>query len=216
MYRILIIDDHSLVRDGIRMLLGGLGEPPQLFEAGSCEEGLQALPDLPPLDLVLLDLGLPGTGGMAGIPLFRRALPTTPIIIISASESSTDARDALTAGARGFVPKSSVGEVILSAIRLVLAGSLYVPPTLMLDDLPAQTPGRPLPLTPRQIEVLTLLAQGMTNKAIGQLLHMAESTVRVHTTAIFKALEVSNRTEAALIATRLGFIPTSAVATPPG
>lgn len=210
MLRILIIDDHSLVRSGIQLLLAGLDGPLEFFEAGSCEEGLQRLPTIESLDLILLDLSLPGTSGLAGIPMFRQQRPTIPIIMLSASESETDIRDALNAGARGFVPKSAINDVILSAIRLVLAGGVYIPPSLALADKEETSgltlPRRPVHLTPRQLAVLELLAQGKPNKVISRTLNMAESTVRVHSTAIFKALEVSNRTEAALVADRLGLI----------
>ncbi|GAB6042905.1 response regulator [Endothiovibrio diazotrophicus] len=210
MYKILIIDDHPLVRDGVRLLLAGLDARVELFEAGDCEAALGQLPAIGRLDLVLLDLGLPGTGGLAGIPLFRRALADTPIMVLSASEKADDVRQAFAAGARGYLPKSCGGEVMCEAIHQLLSGRVYLPPSVALADdrpaAPAAAPTESVPLTPRQLEVLTLVTRGSPNKEIARRLNMAEGTVRVHLSAIFKALEVNNRTEAAYAANRLGLV----------
>jgi len=210
---VLIVDDHALVRDGLRLLLDGLGEPIEYFEAGSCEEGIERLSIIDRLDLVLLDLALPGVAGRDAIRLFQEHAPEVPIIVISASEKVADARNVLDAGARGFISKSSSGEVILGAVRLVLAGGTYTPPLLTpdnADDDAAQAlPDSAVQLTPRQRDVLVLLALGKPNKFIGRALGMAESTVRVHATAIYKVLGVTNRTEAAYAAARLGLLPES-------
>jgi len=213
MSEILIIDDHSLVRDGMRLLLEGLDPTVSVFEAGSCEEGLEQLGSVESLELVLLDLSLPGTSGLGCIARIREQFPDTPIIIFSASEKSSDARAVLDAGVEGYIPKAASGEVVLSAIRLVLSGGTYFPTSMVLaeqqeDELSAVVE-KPVQLTPRQLDVLKLLAQGKPNKLIADALDMAESTVRVHATAIFKALEVTNRTEAAYAAVRLGLIVSS-------
>lgn len=213
MYRILIIDDHALVRDGMRLLLEGLEPLVKVFEAGSCDEALQQLSAIEPLSLILLDLELPGINGLEGIPLLRQQHPATPIIILSASQAPEDALVAWEAGAQGFITKSSSGDVILSAIRLILSGGTYFPPELVLrmkgDNSPPPLQDKPVRLTPRQLDVLKLLVEGKPNKVIGRMLDMAESTVRVHTTAIFKMLDVTNRTEAAYTATRLGLVSKS-------
>jgi DNA-binding NarL/FixJ family response regulator len=157
---------------------------------------------------VFLDLQMPGTDGMSAVPEFGRRRPELPVIVLSSSEDPQDVRRALGLGALGYVPKSALPQTLLSALRLVLAGDVYVPP-LMLDATtrgappePASDAGRQGALTDRQLEVLRLLSDGLSNKEIGRVLNLSDKTVKAHITVIFKALDVVNRTQAASAARR--------------
>jgi DNA-binding NarL/FixJ family response regulator len=160
----------------------------------------------PDLDAVLLDLNLAGGDGMNAIAAFAQTNPTLPIIILSASEDPADVRRALDRGALGYVPKSASPETLISAVQLVLAGGIYVP-TLMLDA-EAETQAAPKldVLTPRQTEVLAALAGGLSNRELGQRFDLSEKTVKAHVSAIFRALGVVNRTQAARAAQAAGII----------
>jgi len=157
-----------------------------------------------------VDLNMPGFVGMQGITQYRSRFPDIPLVVLSASESPHDIRNALEAGALGYIPKAASTAVMLSALRQVLAGNIFVPAclgdgngglhTVVPADFEAlQHSG----LTARQLEVARLLAQGCANKAIAGMLAMSESTVKVHIAAIFRALDVTNRTEAVLAIQRL-------------
>ncbi|QKT03889.1 response regulator transcription factor [Ectothiorhodospiraceae bacterium 2226] len=206
--KLLLVDDHALFRAGLKSVLPRLDGSLTLAEAGSCEEGLQRLREAPDADLVLLDLGLgDGKDRLHCLRRFRQADPTLPIVIVSAHESRDTIAAAVNAGASGYIPKSSDSALLIEALRLVLAGGIYLPPALIAGSAPsAQRP--PTGLTPRQQEVLALLAEGLPNKAIARRLGMAEGTVRIHVTAIIKHLHASNRTEALAKAIRLGYVAT--------
>ncbi len=199
--RILLCDDHALFRDGLELVLEQLGEPVELTGVGDAEAALaEVRAGEDDLDLVLLDLGLPGMDGFAALERLRRDHPAVPVVMLSASERARDVKRALDAGAAGFIPKSTRGSVLLSALRLVLSGGVYVPP-LMLDA----AEGAPAPdLTPRQVEVLRLMARGLTNKEISGVLGIAAGTVKTHIVRIYEVLDVSNRTEAAMRMRELG------------
>ncbi len=204
--KILVADDHALFRDGLRHVLARLGEEVTVLEARDGPEAQALAAAHPDLDLVLLDLAMPGADGLDGLRALRARSPSVPVVILSASEHPRDVRAALEAGAAGFIPKSSTSAVMLSAVRLVFEGGVYVPPA-MLGEVPAR--GRPsragtaLGLTPRQREVLALLAEGKSNKEIGQALGLAEGTVKLHVSAILRLLGAENRTQAVVAAARL-------------
>ena len=210
--KLLIVDDHSVLREGLSALLKQSNMDATVLLAKNASEGLAALDAHPDLDLVLLDLILPGVEGDEAIVSFGRKRPALPVVVFSSSEDPEDVRRAMAAGALGYVPKSANYQVLLSAIRLVLNGDLYVP-TLMLNDFgggsaPAQVPlsrQRPL-LTGRQIEILALLSRGDPNKSISRSLGLSEKTVKTHITAIFRALNVTNRTQAAAVGRKSGLI----------
>lgn len=207
---VLIIDDHPLFRAGIATLIAGIAEDARLIELASCEEALGWLAANPSPAVVLLDLKLPGMDGMTGLSALRDASPATPLVVLSATEDGSQVRRALAEGAMGYIPKSSEGAVIQHAIRLVLAGGVYLPVNVM--DEPVEAPAAAPPaagavvLTRRQREVLELLAHGRSNKEIASALELAENTVRVHVAAILKSLDVRNRTEAGYRAVSLGLI----------
>jgi DNA-binding NarL/FixJ family response regulator len=209
--RIVIADDHSLFRDGMRHVLSALSSDVSVMEAGTFAEVLALIEDANNLDLIILDLSMPGMNGAESIAQVKGLTKGAPIVVISASEDRDDVMGALDAGATGYIPKSVRGQVMLSALQLVMVGGTYVP-TLVLEDHGNGTPRgnaaacanlRAI-LTERQIDVLRLLAEGRPNKEIARHLHLAEGTVRVHVNAVLKALSARNRTEAALAARNAG------------
>ena len=201
--KLLIIDDHSIVRAGLAALLARPGSEIVVVQAATAAEGMIAVEAHPDLDAVLLDLNMPGEGGMSALREIGKRRPDLPVILLSSSEDPADVRRALAAGAFGYVPKSSSPQTLTSVLQLVLSGEVYVPP-LMLKEVASGAGGEALrrnggpshALTDRQIDVLRLLARGLSNKEIGRELLVAERTIKAHITAIFKALGASNRAQA--------------------
>ncbi|RMX04342.1 DNA-binding response regulator [Corticibacter populi] len=215
--KILIADDHRLVVDAVRGKLMELDAVMEFVLAATLQELRQV--DLETLDLALVDLGMPGAQGLRHVGELRERSPSLPIIVLSGTADTALMRAALETGVLGFIPKAYSAEVMLSAIRLVLAGGVYVPPALLTAG-PAGAPGTVAAgaaatgsgisidrvrqmLTSRQIEVLGLLSQGKPNKLIGRSLGISEGTVKIHLAAIFRALNVRNRTEAVVVAQQL-------------
>ncbi len=203
--KLLIIDDHPVLRDGLASLLKQAGPDTVVVEAPDAREGVSMAERQTDLDLVILDLSMPGMPGFEALSELGRKRPDLPVIVLSSSEDPKDVRKALASGALGYVPKSASKHVLLSAIRLVLNGDLYVPP-LILEQVVGEAPqpvsetGNPGALTARQIEVLALISEGKPNKTIASELTLSEKTVKAHISAIFKALNVVNRTQAAAAA----------------
>jgi two-component system nitrate/nitrite response regulator NarL len=211
--KILVVDDHPIFRDGLIALLQQLAADTVILQAGDPERALKLVGEQPDIDVVILDLMMPGIGGLQVITELGQARPELPVVVLSSSEEPRDVRQALSRGALGFVPKSASPHTLLSAIRMVLTGDLYVPPLLLLEttDLRSLSPpvgpkGRDVKLTDRQIDVLSRLAQGQSNKSVAAELSLSEKTVKAHITAIFKALNVVSRTQAARVARELGII----------
>jgi len=203
--KILSVEDHELFRDGLRVALQSLAPQgsavPELIEAHTGQQALELLERDPDVGLVLIDLTLPDWNGLELLRIVRARFPTVAAVVVSASERASDARAALDAGASGFVPKRAGRTVLVSAIQLVLAGEVYVPPLLLeapSDDARA--------LSPRQLEVAELLVKGLTNKEIGNVLGMAAGTAKTHVAAILEALGVANRTEAVLALVERGLV----------
>jgi DNA-binding NarL/FixJ family response regulator len=206
--KILLADDHPLFREGVKHVLMQLGERVGIVDAHDYPSLFAQAAAHPDLDLVLADLYMPGMGGHEGIAEFRNQFPDTPLVIMTASESRADARRALASGALGYVLKSSPSHVMLDALIRVLDGGIYVP-LIMEGDEQTDDPISVMPLskqgirlTTRQLEVLKLLLQGKPNKIIARELDLSEGTVKIHVAAIFRALGVTNRTEAAVAAQR--------------
>jgi DNA-binding NarL/FixJ family response regulator len=203
--KILVCDDHALFREGLQHVLRTLDRRAVVLEAADAAAAMELVASHPDLDLVLLDLHLPGTDGLTLLGGLRRRYPTVPVVIVSASEEADVVRAALGGGASGFIPKSSTGSVLLGALRLVLAGSVYIPPAVLASSPSSEVMRqesrreRASGLTPRQIEVLELMARGLTNKDIARVLAIAPGTVKGHIAAILEILGVSNRTEAVTV-----------------
>jgi DNA-binding NarL/FixJ family response regulator len=217
---VLLVDDHALFREGMALLLRPLLEDLMVWEAGSCEEAFQLLSERGAADLVLIDLALPGISGLEGIGLLHERYPGSAVVALSSADDKDTVLQALDAGAMGFIPKSSTFGVMLGALKLIMAKGIYLPPSVFLttrrtpsepvetvvpDPGPAQAK-RPqdLGLTPRQIDVLYLILQGKPAKLIARELNLAPSTVKAHTSAVLRALNATTRTQAVVMAGRLG------------
>ena len=200
--KLLIVDDHPLFRDGLAALLQQASADNIVVQATSAEEALQ-LVDEQIIDAVFMDLVMPGLCGEPAIREFARRHPDVPVIVLSSSENPSDVRRVLNAGASGYIPKSATAQTVVSALTLVLSGNIYVPPLLVsaatrAADSAANGGQRSLTqLTDRQVDVLKYLRDGLSNKEISAHLGIAEKTVKVHIAAIFKTLNVVNRTQAA-------------------
>ena len=214
--RILIVDDHPVMRGGIRMALQGFDTATETIEAADLEEAVQAAKGQGPLDLVLLDLKLPAISGVETLHAFRKAVdPCPPVVVFSATDDRATVIAALDAGAMGFIPKTSTPAVLQSALRLVLAKGIYVPPTVLgRSDPPASarpSPAKPLRklselgLTSRQQAVCARIVKGRSVKEIARELGISPATVKAHVQPILRALDVVNRTEAIVALHRLGF-----------
>jgi two-component system, NarL family, nitrate/nitrite response regulator NarL len=204
----LIIDDHAILRDGIAVLLRQADRDAIVLEASDGAQGLTMTRDNPDLDLVLLDLEMPGLSGRPALEEFGKHHPHLPVVILSSSEDERDVRLALASGALGYVPKSASAKTLLAALQLVLRGEVYVPPLLLGLASPRSGDGeesvRAEHLTERQMDVLRLIERGKSNKEISSELGLSEKTVKVHVTAIFRALNVENRGQAARAVRRGG------------
>ncbi len=216
--RILLVDDHTLFREALLHVLRQFDSAAVVIEAATAREAIRLAAHYHDLDLILLDLTLPGFNGLSALPELHELRPTVPLVILSASEDAADVRQALAAGAMGYVPKSSNSREMITALRLVLAGEVYVAPAMLvalesLEATSAQAAGAVGEedsvdgLTPRQLEVLRLMAQGLSNKGICKRLNVAEGTVKLHVTAVLRALDAGNRTQAVIEATRRGLLP---------
>lgn len=213
MPKFFVIEDHALVREGMiqaLQALAGDGDAVDARGAGTAAEALEALGNGDPdLDLLLLDLMLPGTGGLALLGALRKRYPGVPVLVISALDDAETVHRALSAGAAGFVSKASSTDALLDAVREVLAGGSVVPP--QFDDVlsrrgsrPPRDLGKRMGVTAAQMRVLELLVEGKTNREISEVIGVTEGTVKIHVSAIFKALQVNNRSQAMLVAGRHG------------
>jgi two-component system, NarL family, nitrate/nitrite response regulator NarL len=210
--KLLIVDDHPVLREGLVALLRQAGPDTDVLQACDAGEALALVEDHADLDAVVLDLMMPGMDGWQAISEFGRKRPELPVIVLSSSEDPQDARKALALGALGYVPKSASQHLLLSAIRIVLNGDLYVPSLVLNEPHGAMQrqngtaePGAAL-LTGRQVEILAMLSKGQPNKTIATSLDLSEKTVKAHITAIFRALNVVNRTQAAAVGREAGLI----------
>ena len=215
--KILVVDDHPLIREAMRSVLKQLDPAIEVLEAGDCESALTIADREPELGLVLLDLRLPGISGLDGLEVLRERHANVPVVVLSASEDRSEVMRALDLGAMGYIPKTQPSNVMISALKLVLSGGVYLPAEVMsLSTAPAPVANEndgaydskahasQLGLTPRQAEVLALLIQGKPNKLICRDLNLAEGTVKIHVAAILKALGVMNRTQAVVAVSRMG------------
>ena len=201
----LIADDHALFRTGLGSLLEVIDPDIKVVEAASYPEALRTVNETDDLDLALVDLGMPGMERFAGLNALIRAMNGVPVVVVSAAETAEEMGQAMDCGAHGYIPKTLDSSVVVAAVRQVISGEIYLPPTLM-DWAPggAKTESGGLHLTPRQRDVLNLMAGGKSNKEIARILGLAEGTIKLHVTGLLKVLDANNRTQAVIKAASLG------------
>jgi DNA-binding NarL/FixJ family response regulator len=212
--KFLVVDDHELIREAMRGALKQLDSEAAILEAAHSRQAMLLIEEHTDLDLVLLDLSLPDRDGFSVLVELRKSHPSISVVMMSAQQDHDSVVKALNLGALGFIPKSVPRRVIIGALQLVMSGGIYIPPQALSQEQPrteSSTQGpavreepavdgatvspADLGLTGRQIDVLALIMQGMSNKAICRVLDRSEPTVKSHVSAILRALKVSNRTE---------------------
>ena len=215
--KILLVDDHALFREGMRYVLNQLPEAVEVMEAGNFQDCLKFAELHPELDLALLDLNMPGSEGPISIKYFHQRYPHIPVVVVSGEEDRGIMSKVMNYGAMGFVCKNATAAVMLSALNLILSGGIYIPSQL-LQKLDAPANGDTVPkdgrsirsneygLTGRQMQVLTHLAAGLSNKEIAEAVCLAEGTVKIHVAAVYQTLRVGSRMEAVRVAEKLGLI----------
>ena len=214
MLKLLVVEDHALVREGLVGLLKQLEDEVQVFDRADFESALALLEQEPEIDLLLLDLALPGIDGFSGLDVLRRRFPSMPVVVVSAFDDVPTVNRVLNLGASGFIPKALSGDALLVALRDVLEGNIYRPSanqaSARLDDaVPVPLFGvsmRPeeIGLTERQAQVLCLMVRGLSNRDIGAEMGLSEGTIKIHATAVYKALGVTSRTQALVAVSRYG------------
>lgn len=213
MLKLLVVEDHALVREGLVRLLGQMEEGVKVNEAADFETALNLLDSGDDFDLIFLDLALPGIDGFAGLDILRRRYPATPVIVVSAFDDTPTVSRVMKLGASGFIPKAYSGDALIGAVRQVLEGQLFRPAVQgaarMDDTVPIVTSrlavsASEIGLTDRQAQVLSLMVRGLSNRDIGTQLDLSEGTVKIHVTAVFKALGVTSRTQALVAVARYG------------
>jgi len=214
--RIIVADDHPLYREAVKLRLERLLPESEVLEVGSLDELMRQAQAAPTrrIDLVLLDLYMPGMESGPGVAAVVQALPDTPVALMSGAASAQDVRQAIAAGARGFLPKTMASELFAMGISMILAGGSYLPAeTMQATGLAAGVPpaqagdrGFADALSPRERQVLVRLSSGASNKEIGRDLKLAEVTVKLHVRQILRKIKARNRSEAASMATRAGLI----------
>ena len=203
---VLLVDDHPILHQTLGAVVRSVLPQAQFYAESDLAGGLARARQLKSLELVLLDLGLPGCGGLEALIRFRKTLPRARIAIISATEDPDSVRAALEAGAVGYMPKTSAPKVLADALRLILNGGTYIPPQAVdTEPQPKKEPKlSDFGITERQAAVLKLLIKGLTNAEIARELSIAENTVKQHAHAAYRSLGVSSRTEAMVELARLG------------
>lgn len=212
--RFLVADDHEIVRKGLISALREFDPQAEIKGVNNAEETRNAVCCGMSYDLILLDLIMPGSNGFELLRDVCNKCMDTPVVVLSGSGDPLNMRKSLDLGAAGYIPKSAGLEVMLSALRLVLAGGSYVPPDMlinsnMLSAVPAEDIAKSkslAELTSRQREILGLLGEGKSNKEIARQLNLSEHTIKVHVAAVLKVLGVNNRTKAAMVAREFGLV----------
>ena len=211
---ILLADQNALMREGLKSVLLDFEPEVVVREATDAGGASAAMSDASSVELALIDLDLPGLEGSAGIGRLHKVDATCPIVALAEGGVRADIVSAFEAGAVGFLPKTLPVEVLIGALRLILAGGTYAPPEMLTSIAVGSAFNRRLPngalaaeLTPRQLDVLAYLAQGQSNREIATELGLSESTVKVHVNRILKTLQVKNRSQAALTANGMNIAP---------
>ncbi len=206
-YHLMIVDDHPLFRDALKQILASALTNVEITEGGSFDELADAIEQGAEVDLVLLDLAMPGAQGFSGLMQLRVRYPELPIVVVSATDNPGTIRRCLQLGALGFIPKTLPVERIREAVGSVLDGQIWVPPEIDLesaaDDDVNELVTRLASLTPQQVRVLTMLGEGLLNKQIAFKLSVSEATVKAHVSAILQKLGVDSRTQAVIAINRI-------------
>ena len=212
--RILLADDHAMVRDGLKNYIQVVEPNTQIIEAETFAEAASILTTDDGIDLVILDLNMPGMNRLEGLDRLHATYPETPVVILSGSIDRADIMGALDHGAAGYFPKTMGGRSLTNALRLVLSGERYVPSVLLTPECsgpanavlrgPSSENQNAPGLSEREATVLSLMARGKANKEIARDLELQEATIKTHVTSVFRKLNVSNRTEAAREAYKFG------------
>ena len=204
-YRLVIADDHPLFRGAMREAISGLLEKVDITEAGTFDDVVELLSG--DVDLVLLDLAMPGVRGFSGLMYMRAQYPSVPVIVVSANDDPAAIRRCMEFGASGFIPKTLGVDTMRAAISRVLSGGVWTPPDVDLsvgaDFEAAELMGRMATLTPQQVRVLMMLSEGLLNKQIAYQLGVSEATVKAHVSAILQKLGVESRTQAVIAAAKI-------------
>ena len=217
-YRLLIADDHPLFRGAMREAVAGMLERVDIAEAGTFDEVVELLERGGEVDLILLDLKMPGVRGFSGLMYMRAQYPSVPVVVVSANDDPAAIRRCMEFGASGFIPKTLGVEAMRGAIRRVLDGGVWTPPDVDLssgsDAENAELMARMATLTPQQVRVLMMLSEGLLNKQIAYQLSVSEATVKAHVSAILQKLGVESRTQAVIAAAKIeaGHWPQTATA----
>src|SRR5215510_6754748 len=217
--KILVVDDHFLVRAALHSILQEFRNQVVILEAKDGRQTMQLVSEQADIDLILLDLNLPDRDGFSVLSELRKSYPAISVVVLSAQQDGESVAKALDLGALGFIPKSARREIVLSALELVFAGGIYIPSEILGRADPSLPTAKPtcisadtirvkaadLGLTGRQGDILGLMMEGKSNKAICRVLNLAEPTVKNHVTAILKTLKVTNRTQAVIAVGDLGW-----------
>lgn len=211
MYNLLIADDHPLYRDALRGALSNSSLMANLFEAKDLAETVSLL-QVKEIDLLLLDLHMPGSDDLYGLIHIRKLFPDLPVAVVSGIEDHNIISKIVHCGAMGFIPKTTPAEILCQAVAEILDGDIWLPDNSAEAIAPAeqgftQLLDKVASLTPAQYKVLCYMRDGLLNKQVAYKLEIAEATVKAHVTAIFKKLDINNRTQAVLIATQLQLTP---------
>ena len=206
-YRLVIADDHPLFRGALREAVAGLFERAEIAEAGTFDDVATILDRAADVDLILLDLAMPGVRGFSGLMYLRAQYPSVPIVVVSANDEPAVIRRCMDFGASGFIPKTLGVEAMRDAIASVLKGGVWTPPDVNLDAVTdvetTAVLARLATLTPQQVRVLMMLSEGLLNKQIAYELSVSEATVKAHVSAILQKLGVESRTQAVIAAAKI-------------
>jgi len=206
-YRLVIADDHPLFRGALRESISGLMERVDISEAGTFDDVVELLDRGGDIDLVLLDLAMPGVRGYSGLMYMRAQYPSVPVIVVSANDDPATIRRCMGFGASGFIPKTLGVEAMRAAVSKILGGGVWTPPDVDLgagaDAEATELMARMATLTPQQVRVLMMLSEGLLNKQIAYQLGVSEATVKAHVSAILQKLGVESRTQAVIAAAKI-------------
>ena len=205
----IVADDHPMVRDALALALRAAFPKAEVALAGTLDEASGAIAARPDVDLVILDLDMPGMQGLAGVSALRASYPSAPLVIVSATRNAAAMRQVVEMGAAGFIPKSAPMEEIIASVRAVMRGEIVLPPNAgdALSSTDADLATRAARMTPQQHRVFALMAEGKPNKIIAYDMQIGEATVKAHVTEILRKMGVHSRTQAIVLAQRLALDP---------